>query len=104
MSQWKLFDSIFDLTEVTFPTSCIVLPYELEKNSLGGLRTHMKNTDLANEIGLIIADITYYLHCVSDIRQSDIGESFSHKTREYMEKNRVSTSAPEDTLVRICKG
>jgi len=104
LSQWKLLMSTYDLNEVTFPTSCVVLPYELEKNSSGDLCVPVRHTALGHRLGLIIADILHYLRIVTDLKPKWRGQSFHHKTKEYMDKNRVSTSAPEDTLVRICEG
>jgi len=104
LSQWKLLMLTYDLNEVTFPTSCIVLPYELEKTFSGDLRVPAKYTALGHRLGLIIADILHYLKIVTDIKPRWTGQSCNHKTQEYMDKNRVSTSVPEDTLVRICEG
>ena len=103
-SQWKLLKSIFDLSDITFPTSLIVLPYELETTSSGELQTPAKNIPLCCKVGLIIADIMHYLHYVTDIKQKWDGKSFSYKTKEYMEKNLISAPVPEDNLVRICEG
>ena len=61
--------SIFDLSDITFPTSLIVLPYELETTSSGELQTPAKNIPLCCKVGLIIADIMHYLHYVTDIKQ-----------------------------------
>ena len=55
LSQWKSLQSAYDLSQVTFPTSCIVLPYKLEKNALGDLRTPARNTAIAYKLGLTIA-------------------------------------------------
>jgi len=55
LSQWKSLQSAYDLSQVTFPTSCIMLPYELEKNASGDLRTPARNTAIAYKNGLTIA-------------------------------------------------
>jgi len=41
---------------------------------------------------------------VTDRKQSASGNSFNGKIQEYVDKNRFSSSAPEDTVVRICDG
>ena len=41
---------------------------------------------------------------MTDRKQSASGNSFNGKIQEYVEKNRFSSSAPEDTVVRICDG
>lgn len=104
MSQWKLLMSTYDLSEATFPTSCIVLPYELEKSPSGNLHTPTRNIAICQKLGLIVIDILHYLSIVTDMKPRWRGQSFGHKTQEYIDKNRDSTSAPEDTLVRICEG
>jgi len=103
-SQWKLLMSTHDLSELTFPTSCIVLPYELEKTPYGDLCASKRNTALGHKLGLIIADILHYLNIVTDIKPRWSGQSFGHKTQEYISMNRGSASVPEDTIVKICEG
>jgi len=102
-SQWKLLKSTYDLSEVTFPTSCIVLPYELEM-AAGDLRVPIRNTALAYKMGLIISDILRYLFLVTDIKKKWTGQSMGYKADEYINMNRNATSAPEDNLIRICEG
>jgi len=104
LSQWKMLGSTYDLSELTFPTSCVVLPYDLEKDSGGVLRSPTRNYALSCKLGLVIADILHYLSVVTNFEQAWTGQSFGHKIQEYVDMNRNATSAPEDNLIRICEG
>jgi len=104
LSQWKTLKSVYDLSEVTFPTSCVILPYELEKDFSGVFRVPKKSNTLSCKLGLVIADVLHYLCLVSDFKETWAGESYDYKVQEYMEMNRTAKSSPEDNLIRICEG
>ena len=103
-SQWKQIQWNYDLNEVCFPTSSILLPYKLEKFG-DNLLASLDDFEIVSELGLCLADVLHYVSFSQKVEQNWSSKDTFDETiqKKILKMSKVSDMQPGTNFVPVCK-